>query len=520
MNKKSLTRLSLIVLILFLTTIACSFVTKAFIDEPPSPSFSSYKTDVPTKTDTPENKNNTLTEEDKGDEDGISVIEESNSTSVPPSKTENTLTPEEVDELFAAFWDAWEIIHKKYVDQPVNDEALMNGAIKGMLDVLEEQYTDDEETPQDDDSTPIPPPKVENTLTPEEIDEMFATFWDAWENIHDEYAEQSIDNEALMRGAIRGMLESLGDQHTEYLDPQQYEDATANLQGEYEGIGAWVGLDSEYLTINEPMPGSPAEKAGLKPGDQVIGIDGEDMTGVAPEAARLKVLGPKNSIVILTIKRQGVEEPFDVEIQRARIIVPSVKSEMLENDIAYVRLYTFGDKTTKELKEALEELMDQNPKGLIIDLRNNGGGYLVTAVEVTSEFISEDKVVLYEEYNDQPRETFETLDNGLAIDIPLVVLINEYSASASEIVAGAIQDHERGLLVGEKSFGKGSVQQWIPLIDNQGAVKVTTARWLTPNGRHIHGAGLTPDVVVKRDEETATTEDDPQLDKAIELLKN
>ncbi|MFZ6026078.1 MAG: S41 family peptidase [Chloroflexota bacterium] len=365
-------------------------------------------------------------------------------------------------------------------------------------------------------SAPSPDPDA-TASSPQDTDELFGAFWQAWDIVHEEYVDQPVDDEALMRGAIKGMLEALGDQHSSYMDPQQYKDATSGLEGEYEGIGAWVSTDEEFLTINEPMPGSPAETAGLRPGDQVIAIDGEDMAGVAPELARLKVLGPKGSTVVLTIRREGAEEPFDVTIKRARITVPSVTGEMLDGNIAYIRLYTFGDKTTSELKDALKELLPQEPKGLILDLRNNGGGYLQTAVEVASQFL-DDGVVLYEIYNDKPRQTYEVKGNGLATEIPMVVLINQYSASASEILAGAIQDHGRGQLVGVQSYGKGSVQNWIPLRDDQGAVRVTIARWLTPDERLIHEVGLTPDVLVELAEEDIAADRDPQLDKAVELL--
>ena len=190
---------------------------------------------------------------------------------------------------------------------------------------------------------------------------------------------------------------------------------------------------------------------------------------------------------------------------------------MLENDIGYVQITTFGDKTTPELRAALEELMAQNPKGLIIDLRNNGGGYLQTSVEVASEFIGEG-VILYEQYGDGQRTVYQALKNGKATEIPIVVLINEGTASASEIVAGAIQDYGRGKLIGVTSFGKGSVQNWVPLSNNQGAVRVTIAKWLTPNERTISGEGLQPDVEVEITDEDRQADLDPQLDKAIEVL--
>jgi len=360
--------------------------------------------------------------------------------------------------------------------------------------------------------TPLPVAEVSN-----QNDELFSAFWQAWQLVHDKYVDQPVDDEALMRGAIEGMLEALGDEHSAYMDPFQYKDATASLQGEYEGIGAWVNTDGKFLTISEPMPGSPAEKVGLKPGDQIIAIDGEDMTDILPELARRKVLGTKGTTVVLTILRDGEEQPFDVEVTRASINVPSVTSKMLEGNVAYLRVYTFGEATTSELRKALDTLLAEKPVGLILDLRNNGGGYLQTGIEVASEFIDKGVIVI-EESGDGTRESFEALPGGKATDIPMVVLVNKYSASASEIVAGAIQDHDRGQLVGETTFGKGSVQSWIPLVDDQGAVRITIARWLTPDGRHIHQVGLTPDVEVALTEEDTQAEKDPQLDKAVELL--
>jgi carboxyl-terminal processing protease len=363
-------------------------------------------------------------------------------------------------------------------------------------------------------ATPTPPPVSEIS---NQNSELFAAFWQAWQLVHDKYVDQPVDDTALMRGAIKGMLEALGDEHSAYMDPFQYKDATTSLQGEYEGIGAWVYTDSKFLTISEPMPGSPAEKAGLKPGDQIIAIDGEDMTGILPELARRKVIGAKGTTVVLTILRDGEEQPFDVEVTRASISVPSVTSKMLEGEVAYIRVYTFGETTTKELRAALDTLLAEKPVGLILDLRNDLGGYLHTGIEVASEFIDKGVIVI-EESGDGTRENYEALPGGKATDIPMVVLVNKYSASASEIVAGAIQDYGRGKLVGETTYGKGSVQRWIPLVDDQGAVRITIARWLTPNGRQINQVGLTPDVEVALTEADTQAEKDPQLDKAVELL--
>ena len=249
----------------------------------------------------------------------------------------------------------------------------------------------------------------------------------------------------------------------------------------------------------------------------IIAVDGEDMTGVDGEMVRQQLLGPKGTSVTLTIFREG-EEPFDVDIERASITVPSVSGKMLdEGNLAYVRVYIFSENVADDLRDEIQGLMKNDPDGLILDLRGNGGGFLEQSIEVASEFI-DDGVILYEEYGDGSRETFEAKRGGKATDIPLVVLINEGSASASEIVAGAIQDHERGQLVGAISFGKGSVQIPNQLKNEQGAVRITVARWLTPNERTIHESGLTPDFEIEITEDDFNENIDPQLDKAIELL--
>jgi len=399
-------------------------------------------------------------------------------------------------------------------------------SVAPLQSLLSTSVTPGQTLPDEKNDSPVTTPEIlkqvagvgDQEATPQDLEELFIPFWQTWDLVKNEYVDQPVDEVNMMRGAIRGMLESLGDQHTSYLDPEMFEQANAQLKGEeYEGIGAWVDITGEYLTIIAPMPGSPAEKAGLKPNDKVIAIDGEDMTGIDGELVRQKVLGPKGTKVKLTILREGVGEPFDVEIERASIIVPSVEGRMLEDNIAYINLYTFGDDTTKDLKETLNKLMAEQPKGLILDLRNNGGGYLDTAIDVVSQFVK-DGVVMYEEYGDGSRETFEAKKGGLATDIPLVVLINGGSASASEIVAGAIQDRGRGKLVGETSFGKGSVQSYVELENEQGAVRVTIARWLTPNGKQIMGVGLQPDFVVEITDADIQANLDPQLERAIQWL--
>ncbi len=365
--------------------------------------------------------------------------------------------------------------------------------------------------------TAAPSQNSQAPATPGDLQNLFVPFWEAWDIVHKQYVNQPVDDTLLMQGAIRGMMEAVGDDYTYYMDPKVYELESSSLSGQYEGIGAYVDTQGDYLTIVSPIEGSPAAAAGLRPGDQIIAIDGEDMTGVAPEEARQKVLGPAGTTVVLTVAREGEPEPLTFTIVRARITVPSVTGKMREDGIAYIDINFFGDRTTNELRAKLDELLAQNPKGIILDLRFNPGGYLVTAVEVTSEFLNEG-VVLIEQYSDGTRDTYNALGNGRATDIPLVVLINEGSASASEILAGALQDYGRAKLVGVQSFGKGSVQTIQPLSNNQGAARVTIAKWLTPKERAIQGVGLTPDYIVEMTDADYENKRDPQLDKAVEVL--
>jgi carboxyl-terminal processing protease len=346
---------------------------------------------------------------------------------------------------------------------------------------------------------------------------LFKPFWEAWQIVHKQFVDQPVNDEKLMQGAIRGMLAALGDKHTAYMDPTQYSQANMPLREEYEGIGAFVDTSGKYLTIISPMHDSPAEKAGLKAGDMITAVDGKDMTGVDGNIVLNSVLGPAGSKVQLTIQRIGVVNPFDVELVRAKISLQSVTGKMLDNKIAYIQISSFADNTETELRKTLQELLDQKPAGLIIDLRNDGGGYLKTAIEVGSEFIDKG-VLMYEVRGDGTRDQYPASGGGLATKIPMIVLVNEGTASASEIVAGAIQDYGRAPLVGVTTYGKGSVQIWTPLSNNEGTIRVTIARWLTPKERQINEIGLKPDYEVKMTDEDISAGRDPQLDKAIELL--
>ncbi len=371
---------------------------------------------------------------------------------------------------------------------------------------------------------PVPTAASPNSDQPQgagttDLENLFKPFWRTWEMVHQMFVNQPVNDTELMRGAIKGMLASLGDEHTSYIDPDLLRQETIQLSGEYEGIGAWVDTTGEFLLITRPMPDSPAEKAGVKPGDKVVKIDGEDMTGKDGNYALSKVLGPAGTVVNLTILRKDQTDPIEISITRAKIDVASVNSKVVSGDIGYIQILTFGDKTGPELKSALRSLLAQNVKGLVVDLRFNGGGLVTSAVDVGSQFLKSG-VLMYEEYGTGEVKEFKIRPGGLATEIPLVMLVNEGSASASEIVAGAIQDTGRGKLVGVTTYGKGSVQNWIDLPDDQGAVRITIARWLSPDRRQINKLGLTPDKVVPMTEKDYTDGKDPQLDAAVELLKS
>ncbi|KAA3648169.1 MAG: S41 family peptidase [Chloroflexi bacterium] len=418
--------------------------------------------------------------------------------------------------LFKPFWESQEFLHDNFYRQPIDNAVLAQGAIEG-LEFAIEDYNVDLDTVILPADAPTTADISSEADTPNNVETEFESFWAMWGKL--EYADLGADlsYEILMQSALRGMVQSLDDPYTNYFDPQENLQANIPLNGEYEGIGAWVDTTSDYLTIIAPMPGSPAEGAGLLPGDAIIAIDGDDMTGIDGSLVIRRVLGPADSEVILTIQREDVEEPFDVSVIRARITIPNVEGEILENDIAYVQLFNFGGRTPVELRAVLEDLLAQNPQGLILDLRNNGGGFLDSAVEITSEFV-DDGVVLYEEFSDGNRISYDVRSGGVATDIPLIVLVNGGTASASEILAGVIQDYERGILVGTTTFGKGSVQQPITLSDNQGGLRITIAIWLTPDERHIHDIGLDPDFIIEITEEDLENQVDPQLEKAIELI--
>ncbi|MBN1483747.1 MAG: S41 family peptidase [Chloroflexia bacterium] len=353
---------------------------------------------------------------------------------------------------------------------------------------------------------------------PEELQEQFELFWQVWSLLEGNFYDPTeIDSRGMVYGAIRGMVDSLGDRYTLFSTPAQADVSRTHLQRDYEGIGAYIDYEDNFPVILGPVNDeTPAAEAGLRQGDVVLAVDGMDVEGMPLEEVIAYIKGPAGTDVVLTILREG-QAPFEVTITRARIEILSVEGELREDGLAYVQLSVFGEATSEELDERLKELLRQNPTGLILDLRNNGGGYLRAAQEVLGRFV-EDGVATYQSDREDNLLPHPVIGGDAeAFDLPMVVLINGGSASASEIVAGALQDFGRATLVGEQSFGKGSIQHVFDLEDGS-SLRVTVAHWLTPNERRIQDVGLTPDLVVPLTPEDFEAERDPQLDAAAAYL--
>jgi carboxyl-terminal processing protease len=349
-------------------------------------------------------------------------------------------------------------------------------------------------------------------------DTEFKTFWEAYHLLQKEYyGDDLAKGKELEYNAIRGMIFGLEDQFTSFVSPDAAKLIEEDATGSFSGIGAYVQLNKgRVLQISRVFPDSPAEKAGLKAGDLISEVDGKSIVGEDLSEQVAKVRGPDGSKVTLTVVREGEDKPLKVDVVRAKIEIKLVESKMLDNNVAYVALSKFDSATTAaQLQAAVKDLLAKNPKGLIFDLRDNPGGFLDQSVQVADMFLK-DGVVLYERSKNGDEQVFRSDDTGIAQDIPLVVLVNGGSASAAEIVAGAIQDRGRGVLIGTQTFGKGSVQQ-INRLDDGSQLRVTIAHWFTPDNHGIHGTGIEPNVVVERGDDPAT---DLQLDRAVEYILN
>jgi carboxyl-terminal processing protease len=362
-------------------------------------------------------------------------------------------------------------------------------------------------------AAPAPVATEEPVLSDEEA---LSVLREVWNLVNEEFFGELPTPEDRAYGAIRGMLDTLSDDYTSFSEPNIAEIRREDASGSFEGIGAFVTMnDDDILEIVQAFEGSPAEGAGLRQGDKIIAVDDESISGYSIYEAITLIRGPEGSEVVLSVQR-GDEEPFEVTLVRARLDIPVLESEMLESNIGYISLFDFSNQATDRLQEAIEQLLDQGATSLIFDLRGNPGGFLDQAVNVSDLFLDEG-LILIERRSDGEEIEFKSSDKGLAQDIPMVVLVNGGSASASEIVAGAIQDRGRAVLIGETTFGKGSVQLLHTLSDGS-ELRVTVARWFTPNDNAIHGEGLTPDIEVPMTPEDLEADLDPQLDRAIEYL--
>lgn len=344
---------------------------------------------------------------------------------------------------------------------------------------------------------------------------------DAYAIVEDQYLNaDEIDQEALVDGAIRGMLEALEDPYTSYFNTEEFEDFNDSLSGTFEGIGAEIGIRDEILTVVSPLPNTPAENAGLLAGDKILFINETDTEGMPVERAVTLIRGEKGTEVTLTIAREG-EDIQEIVIQRGVINVPEIQIESLGNGVVHAQIYQFGQQTADELGRQLQDFQRENEQiqGVVLDLRGNPGGYLDQAVKMTGLFVDLGSVAVTEKFGDGQTEDLKTKERPQFPDIPVVVLVNEGSASASEIVAGALRDLENATIVGQTSFGKGSVQK-LERLKRGGAIKVTIAEWLTPNGTVIQEAGITPDIEVERTVEDINNDRDPQLEKATEEIKS
>jgi carboxyl-terminal processing protease len=354
---------------------------------------------------------------------------------------------------------------------------------------------------------------------PENVD--FDIFWDVWELIEEKYVDRPVDTTEMIYGAISGLIDSLDDPYSVFMDPQESKEFMEDMEGTFEGIGAEIGIRKDVLTIIAPLDGTPAEKAGLKAGDKIIEIDGQSTIDITLDEAVRRIRGEKGTEVVLKILSEDENKPKEIKIIRGLIDVKSVEWEIKNidrTDLAYIKIRRFDEDTATELKKIANEINSSSAKGIILDLRNNPGGYLNTAVETASIFIEGKEVVVVEDFGNDIKKEYKSSGREKLAHLPIVVLINKGSASASEILAGALRDIRKTKLVGEKSFGKGSVQELEGLKD-ESAVRLTVAKWLTPSGQCIKDEGLEPDIKVEMTDEDINNGIDKPLEEAMKLLK-
>lgn len=356
-------------------------------------------------------------------------------------------------------------------------------------------------------------PKIVNVGNGQPKDVNFSLFWDAWDVVKTNFINKNLDYKKMVNGAISGMLSSLEDPYTMFMNSEESKVFNEDLNGSFGGIGVEITVKDGLMIIIAPLDDSPAAKAGIKSKDVITKIDGEDVGNYSYAEAINKIRGEKGTNVVLTVLHEGNDEPEDIAITRDTIKNDSVKWEV-KDDVMYIRISQFGDDTYDLMNKAAQEIQNKNLSKVIVDLRDNPGGYLTSSIDVVSLFIPDGVIVQEQDRNGDVNKMSTTHIPRLK-DVKLVVLINGGSASASEIFAGAMQDHKKGTIIGEKSFGKGSVQTLEKLEDGS-QIKITIAKWLTPDGRAIDKQGISPDIEVKMSDDDKNTDNDIQLQKAIE----
>jgi carboxyl-terminal processing protease len=344
----------------------------------------------------------------------------------------------------------------------------------------------------------------------------FRQFWELWDTIKEQYVRQPVDEKKMFYGAMAGIVASLGDAHSVFLDPKVNEEFQQELAGKFSGIGAEIGIKNDKLLVIAPLPDSPAEKSGLQPGDHILGINDEDTFGMSIDAAVSKIRGDKGTTVKLHVIHKGSDKPKIHEIVRDIIVVHSVKLKWAKSPkgkkVAHIVVSSFNDDTVDRFTDAVTEAEAKGAEAVILDLRSNPGGYLNAAIAMLGEWVP-GEVAVMERYSDGSTETDRAHGLGRFKTMPTVVMVNEGSASASEIMAGALHDHGKAVLIGALTFGKGSVQDLIPFKDGS-SVKLTIAEWLTPDGRNIDRDGIEPDYYVNKTPEDYDQDRDPPLDAA------
>jgi len=355
--------------------------------------------------------------------------------------------------------------------------------------------------------------------SPEEIN--FSLFWQAYQKIQEKFVDKGrIDKQEIIYGAISGMVKSLEDPYTVFFPPQDAKRFVEDVKGVFEGVGMVIDIKKGQLQVVAPLEGTPAQKAGLLAGDKILKVNDDSTADITLKEAVNLIRGPRGTDVVLTIYREDWQESKEITVTRGVIEIPSLRWELLENDsIAYIKLYQFSQKAGFDFRNAVLEILDTSAKKIIIDLRNNPGGYLEIAQNIAGWFLEKGELVVIEEFGDGTKIEYKADGNPAFLDYKTVVLINKGSASGSEILAGALRDNRDVPLIGEKSFGKGSVQELVELREGS-SLKITVAKWLTPKGSLITEIGLEPDIEVKMTSEDYEQNRDPQLNKAIEVLKS